>query len=267
MSSPTASPKYYTPSYGLPQYERPSADTRFQDKNSWRAPGVGAGRLQWEPLHGRSTPYPWEHDRPPEAWERYSRTVQEGPLPVRPEPVAPPKPADPLPPVDLDRPATPDAEPFPSRVQMEQTERHRPRPPRPDGPARVRPGGPRGSQQLRGARPVGTDEVRPPQAQLQTFPPPTGQPVVPGRHQPLRPRPQQRTEPINARKGGLPWVSLLLILLVFIEPVATLIPLLAGMLLIAGAKSYRNPAARVGWGVFVLVLTIAAFVVRIIMSL
>lgn len=276
MSSPSAEPKYYTPTYGLPEYHQSSDTDRFADRGTWRAPGVGAGRLQWEPLHGRSTPYPWEHQRPPEAWERSTRTVDEGPLPARPEPLRAPEPAAPLPPVQVGagQPASPartvpHGPGQPGRPTADPgRDAGPPTAPQQAGTKRRRPPAPSGSPQVHAA-PSGpvAGYTQPADAGLDvpSFPPPTGQPITPPRGQPLRPRPMPPPPDREKKQGGMPFVSLLLVLLVFIEPGAVLLPLIAGLVLIVTSGTYRNPAARVGWGVFVMIMAVVASLIRFAM--
>ncbi|MGJ3508056.1 hypothetical protein [Enemella sp. A6] len=281
MSDPAVGPAYYSPKYGLPEYDAgtdtdrtDTTDTRTAEREPWRAPGVGAGRLQWEPLSRRDTLYPWEYERPPEAWERSTRTVDEGPLPARPEPVAPLKPADPLPPVDLGQQTAPpksDVEAFPSRAwpPPELTKKQY-------GKSRTagkqsagsQPAGSQPAPRVQ-AQPSGRETapasasryLRPAQTQLQAFPPPTGQPVTP-KGQRLHPRPTPPVAKKQKRKGGLPWFALLMIVPVLFDPNLMFLPLLAGLFLIGSAKYYRTPAARVGWGGFVIILGLIAVAIH-----
>lgn len=237
MTGTDTSPKYYTPTYGLPHYSDSNTGSDPAAQRNWRAPGTGVGRLQWEALPERDTPYPWEIQRPVEAW-RHSTTAElpDGPLPAAPAPMAPPQPAAPLPPVQIEHPSADMPGPGPELAA------HTGRIPyAKDAPAAA-------------PQPFRTVDRRASQAPppaTPNFPPPKGPPA----------RRSGNISP-NAKKGKLPFISILTPLLVLIDPAAALVPLIAAMVLIAMSKQYRNPTSRVAWGVVVIVLTVVFLIIR-----
>lgn len=252
MTGTDTTPRYYTPTYELPSYAEPTEPNQTAQR-TWRAPGTGAGRLQWEPLPERDTPYPWEIGRPIEAWQRNHREIPKGPLPSAPAPMAPPEPAAPLPPVQIDPPSTATSEssaptPAPAPANTGRIPYAKDTPqvaPQPFRTVDRRVSQAPAQQRQQTAHPADPRSV--------DFPPPRGTPVQ-----------RPHTSQPGAKKGTLPFVSLLLPLIVLFDPAAALVPLIAAMLLIVRSKAYRKPGARVAWGVAVIAITVVFLVIRAI---
>lgn len=256
MTGTDTSPKYYTPTYGLPRYADTNVEAEPTAQRNWRAPGSGAGRLQWEALPERDTPYPWEIQRPVEEWRRSTTAeLPDGPLPAAPAPMAPPPPAAPLPPVQIEVTTAP----TPAPVVPHQAASVAPQHAAPTATGRIpyAKDAPAGASQpfrtvdRRASHAPPAPATREPHHRGLDFPPPQGPPAR-----------RSGTVSPNAKKGKLPFISILTPLLVFIDPAAALVPLVAAMVLIAMSKQYRNSSSRIAWGVVVIVLTVVFLIIR-----